>query len=115
MARRIIGQCNTTDFKDIEHLATLVSLGEHIYPGNMTGRQKAAVLVVHHFQSCGVPFEVLFKIREVLVWEMPDKGLAFEYKLLNPYDAGTLLTLQTMAPRQVKIPALMRAFGSHRK
>ncbi len=101
MGRRIIGQCNTTDFKDLEHLVDLVRRGEKVHMGNLSGRQKAAVMVMRHFQLCGVRFEVLMKIREVLVWEMLDKGLAFEYKLLDPRDIETKQLLWTMTPRKV--------------
>ncbi len=99
MSRRIIGQCNTADFKDIEYLASLTEI--QVYSAYLTGRQKAAVRVLAHFQSCGVPFEVLLKLREVLVWEMPDKGLAFEYKLLDARDIDTQRTLLNMAPRKL--------------
>lgn len=115
MARRIIGQCSTADFEDFEHLATLAAMGENVYQDNMKGRQKAAVLVIHHFQACGVDFKTLYKVREVLVWEMPDKGLAFEYKLLNPLDTETATLLREMKPRQLSVPSSIRQPGSHRK
>lgn len=102
MSRRIIGQCGLADFKDIEHTADLVRGGQDVRQETaLSGRQKATVLVVHHFQSCGVPFGVLMKIREVLVWEMPDKGLAFEYKLLDRLDSKTDSILLNMAPRKI--------------
>ncbi len=103
MGRRIIGQCNTTDFKALEHLSTLMHRGEEVNLTNLSNRQKAAVTLLHHFQLCGVPFEVALKIREVLMWEMPDKGLAFEYKLLDPGDDKTRTVLQTMTPRKVNL------------
>jgi hypothetical protein len=102
MPRRIIGQCGLADFKDIEHTVDLVRDGQDVrQKANLSGRQKATVLVVHHFQACGVPFKVLFNIREVLVWEMPDKGLAFEYKLLDRNDSKTHSLLLNMAPRKL--------------
>ena len=101
MERRIIGQCNLADFRHLEHLSALINHGEEIDLANLTNRQKAAVRVLLHLQSCGVPFKVALKIREVLVWEMPDKGLAFEYKLLDRGDTKTLDILRTMAPRKV--------------
>ncbi len=103
MGRKIIGQCNTSDFKHLEHLSSLMLRGELIHLANLTNRQKAAVQVMHHFQLCGVPFKVLLRIYEVLVWEMPDKGLAFEYKLLDPWDQETGAILRTMSPRKVKL------------
>lgn len=96
--RRIIGQCNTADFNDLEHLAILVRRGGEMSPDNLNGRQKVAIIVLRHFQLCGIPFEVLLKLREVLVWEMPDKSLTFEFKLLNQHDVKTLDTLRTMRP-----------------
>ncbi len=101
MARRIIGQCSTTDFKDLEHLSTLMHRGEKVDLNYLNNRQKAAVQVLRHFQLNGVPFDVALKLREVLIWEMPDKGLAFEYKLLNLGDSDTRCILQTMSPRKV--------------
>ena len=103
MSRRIIGQCNTTNFKELAHLSTLMHRGEEVDLTNLGNRQKAAVTVLRHFQLCGVSFDVLLKLREVLVWEMPDKGLAFEYKLLDSRDSKTRGILQTMAPRKVNL------------
>lgn len=100
MGRRIIGQCSTADFKDLEHLSTLTPAEVDLT--HMSSRQKAAVQVIHHFQLCGVPFKTALKVREVLIWEMPDNGLAFEYKLLDPRDTKTRDTLATMSPRKVK-------------
>ena len=101
MGRRIIGQCNTTNFKSLEHLSTLMHRGEDVDLTNLSNRQKAAVMVLRHLQSCSVPFKVALKTREVLVWEMPDKGLAFEYKLLDPGDIETRKILWAMTPRKV--------------
>ena len=103
MSRRIIGQCNTADFKAIEHLSTLMHRGEEVDLTNLSNRQKAAVAVLHHFQGCMVPFKVALKLREVLIWEMPDKGLAFEYKLLDPGDSDTRKLLLYMTPRKVNL------------
>lgn len=107
MARRIIGQCNTADFKDIEHLVSLIPRGG-VFQDNLSNRQKAAVRVIYHFEQCGVPFGILLKLREVLVWEMADKGLAFEYKLLDPRDFDTAHILMTMQPRKVDSKAVKR-------
>jgi hypothetical protein len=100
MSRRIIGQCNTADFKALEHLSTLMHRGEAVDLDNLSSRQKWAATVLRHLQLCGVPFEVALKLREVLIWEMPDKGLAFEYKLLNLGDSDTRCILQTLSPRK---------------
>ena len=103
MRRKIIGQCFTSDFKYIEHLALSVSHGKELDLEHLTKRQQVALKVLYHFQLCGVSFDVLLKIREVLMWEMLDKGLAFEYKLLDPRDSKTRGILQTMAPRKVNL------------
>jgi len=102
MQRKIIGQCNFSDFKHLEHLASVIRSGEQVDLTNLTRRQQVAVQVMRHFQLCGTPTKVLFKLREVLVWEMPDKGLAFEYKLLSLGDRETADILKHMAPRRVK-------------
>ena len=101
MSRRIIGQCNTSDFKDIEKLASLVRYGGES-PTMNNRRQGAAVMVLRHFQLCGVSFDIALKLKEVLVWEMPNKSLAFEYKLLNPQDLNTLNILQALQPTKIK-------------
>ncbi|MBN1190420.1 MAG: hypothetical protein JXA46_11755 [Dehalococcoidales bacterium] len=99
MPRRIIGQCSTNDFKDIEKFAIsqdVKSIESNV--ANLSRRQNMAIRVIYHFQQCGVPYNILLKIREVLVWEMPGKGLAFEYKLTDPGDAKTAKLLQNMQP-----------------
>jgi len=101
MARRIIAQCNLADFRSIEHLRSLIIEGQQVDLEHLTNRQKAAVQVLRHFQSCGVPFKIALKLREVLVWEMPDKGIAYEYKLLDPQDIETRKILWAMQPTKV--------------
>jgi len=109
MSRRIIGQCNAADFANLQVLITAAGRGDEFsIPPLVKGKQKAAVMVLHHFQTCGVSFDILLKLREVLVWEMPDKGLAFEYKLLDPRDKATWFILDHMAPRTVKVKAERR-------
>jgi len=103
MPRKIIGQCNTSDFKHLEYLSLLMKRGEEVDLEHLSNRQKAAVIVMHHFQLCGVSFGVLLKVREVLVWEMRDKKLAFEYKLLDPGDVDTRQILWTMTPTKVDL------------
>ncbi len=102
MGRRIIGQCSTKDFHDLEHLSDLVQQQPgQIFMDNLTNTQKAAVRVLCHLQTCGVPFNTALQLREVLIWEMPDGGLAFEYKLLDPRDMDTKKLLLAMAPMKV--------------
>jgi hypothetical protein len=103
MSRRIIGQCFTSDFRYIEHLALSVSYGEELDLEHLTKRQQVALKVLYHFQLCNVSFDVLLKLREVLMWEMPDKGLAFEYVLLDRWDSKTRNIIRTMHPREVEM------------
>ncbi len=96
MARRIIGQCSTSDFKYLGYLADVLRDGGEIDTTNLTNRQKIAVRVLDYFHKCGVEFSVLLKIREVLVWQYDGGGYAFEYKLLDPRDADTRNILRGM-------------------
>lgn len=98
--RRVIGQCGLADFKRLEHLVGMMERGDEVDLTNLTNRQKMAFHVLGYFQHCGVPFKVLLKIREVLVWEMEDKGHAFEYKLLHPADMETFRILRMMKKRE---------------
>ena len=100
VSRRIIGQCNISDFKYLEHLAEGMARNEPVDTTNLTRRQKVAVIVLQHFQECGEPFKVLLKIREVIVWADSKGGSLFEYKLLNPRDQETFTILRTMSPKK---------------
>jgi len=95
--RRIIGQCSIIDFRGIAELH-LTEGG--MLPRELTKKEKLAVRVIYHFQQCGVPFDVLLKVKEVLIWEMEDKGLAFEYKLLDPKDIETYKIIRDMKPKE---------------
>lgn len=102
MSRRIVGQCNTSDFMYLEHLSDAMSRGIEPDLTNLTNRQKIAVLVLRHFQQCGVDFKVLLKIKEVLAWEYDNKKIAFEYKLLDLKDKmATYLIISKMVPIKV--------------
>ncbi|GAH81021.1 unnamed protein product [marine sediment metagenome] len=68
--RRIIGQCNTSDFATLAHLSGLMERGEEVDLTNLTNRQKVAVRVLDHFLKHDIPLKTLAKIREVLVWDM---------------------------------------------
>ncbi len=96
MARRIVGQCSTSDFKYLEHLADVLEDGGEIDTTNLTNKQKVAVRVLHYFMECNVKASVLFKIREVLIWQYDGGGYAFEYKLIDPRDADTRSILRGM-------------------
>ncbi|MBA7638621.1 hypothetical protein ES703_46277 [subsurface metagenome] len=96
MARRIIGQCSTSDFKYLEYLSDILRDGGEIDTANLTNRQKVAVRVLKHFMDCNVKYSVMLKIREVLLWEIYEGKYAFEYKLINPRDTETRNTLRGM-------------------
>jgi len=106
MSRRIIGQCSITDFREIEKLAGHITDAETLKfrLSALTKTQNVAISVIAHFQACHVPFSVLFKVKEVLVWEMNDgkDDLAFEYKLLNPKDRETAQIIMVMHQKETK-------------
>jgi hypothetical protein len=89
MGRRIIGQCNTADFSGLLHIGDLLAKGQEIHLSNLSNRQKMAVRVIDQFQKHDIPLKTLSKIKEVLVWDMGDGRVAFEYKLLNRDDIET--------------------------
>ena len=95
VGRHIIGQCNTADFRLLEHLSDMMSRGKEVDLTNLSNKQKMAVHVLHHFQKNDIPFEVLLKIREVIIWSM-NSGIAYEYKLLDPRDKETRNILKSM-------------------
>jgi len=95
IGRRIVGQCNTADFRHLEHLADVLAYGGEIDTSNLSNKQKMAVLVLRHFQKSNVPFKVLLKLREIIVWDL-NPGIGFEYKLLDPRDKETHDILKNM-------------------
>jgi hypothetical protein len=100
--RRIIGQCNTADFRELARHAHLMSIGQDPGDADLSKTQKTAFMVLRHLFSCGVTFEVALRLREVLVWKLSD-GTAFEYKLLHPGDTITLGILENMQPKKVPV------------
>ena len=93
--RRIIGQCHKSDFYDLLHIGDLLERGEEVDLSNLTNRQKVAVRVIDHFIKHDIPLKTLAKIKEVLVWDMGDGGVAFEYKLLDRGDTETARVLRS--------------------
>ena len=93
--KRIIGQCHNADFCHLAHLSGLLEKGEEVYLDNLTNRQKIAVRVIDHFIKHDIPLKTLAKIREVLVWDMGDGGVAFEYKLMDTRDIDTVRLLRS--------------------
>ena len=92
--RKIIGQCNTSDFATLAHLSGLMERGEEVDLTNLTNRQKVAVRVLEHFMKKHIPLKVLSKLREVLLWDLGDGSAGFEYKLIDPRDDETQAILR---------------------
>ena len=84
---RIIGQCNTTDFKSIEHLAPTLKNPEMLDPGTLSRKQKLALVVIAAFKEADIKFQETYKIREILFW---DDGHV-EFKLPNVPGAKELM------------------------
>lgn len=95
IGKHVIGQCNTADFRYLEHLSTIIARGEEVDLSNLSNKQKMAVLVLKHFNDNEVSFNVLLKIREVIIWDL-NPGKAFEYKLLDPRDKEIRSVLRSM-------------------
>ncbi len=92
--RRIIGQCHTADFVDLTHISDLLKQGKEVDLSNLSNRQKVAVRVIDHFIKKKIPLKLMAKITEVLVWDMGDDKVAFEYKLLDRGDVETAKLLR---------------------
>jgi len=99
MSVRIIGQCHKSDFVDLAHISDLLERGEEVDLTNLTNKQKVAVRVIDHFMKHDIPFKILAKIKEILVWEMEDGGAAFEYKMMDPRDIETARLLRQAIAR----------------
>jgi hypothetical protein len=106
--RRIIGQCNIADFKDLDALAIQVDTsGKNAFmlPRELTKKEKNALRVAGWFMQCGVSTRVLQKIKEVLIWDEYDNitgkhNTLFEYKLLDPKDYETARIIMDMKPKE---------------
>ncbi len=84
---RIIGQCNTATFKDIEHLASVLHNPEMLDVSTLSRKQRLAFLAMAALLKSGIKRKELYKIREILFW---DDG-HIEFKLLNVPGARELL------------------------
>jgi hypothetical protein len=89
MPRRIMGQCYRSDFDDLMHIADLLDKGQEVDLANLTNREKIAVRVLEHFKEHGIPGKTVFKLKEVLLWDMGNGFAAFEFKLLDKFDVET--------------------------
>lgn len=93
--RRIIGQCHNADFRYLAHLSGVMQRGEEVDLTNLTNKQKVAVRVIDHFIKRDIPLKTLYKIKEVLVWDMGDGEAGFEFKLMDPMDMETARVLRS--------------------
>jgi hypothetical protein len=106
--RRIVGQVNLVDFKDLDELALHVdTTGKNAFmlPRELTKKEKNALRVANWFMQCGVSTRVLQKIKEVLIWDEYDNitgmhNTLFEYKLLDPKDRETAQIIMNMIPKE---------------
>jgi hypothetical protein len=67
----------------------------------LSNSERMAVKVIYYFYSCGVSFAVLLRLREVLVWQMEDGAMAFEYKFQKG-DIESYRIIQNMHPKEKK-------------
>jgi hypothetical protein len=63
---RIVSQCNTADFKLIEHLAN--SQDERV-GASLKPKQRLALAAVFAFTKIGLTFEEIYTIKEILFWD----------------------------------------------
>jgi len=85
---RIIGQCNTADFRTIDDLSLLMTLDkpEMLDSSTLKRKEKLALVVVVAVTSGGCKFSDIFNIKEVLFWEDGH----WEFKFQNSDDAKKL-------------------------
>lgn len=70
MPERIIGQCNTADFKTIEHLVDMYGTGDPSPDTfKLKKKQILALALVSGLHAIGLSFEHCYRIRVVLFWE----------------------------------------------
>lgn len=74
---RIIGQCNTADFKSIEHLALTLTDSEMLDVSTLNRKQRLALLVMVAFREVGIKPQETYKVREVLFWD--DSHIEFRF------------------------------------
>ena len=94
MPRRIIGQCRQSDFVDLIHIGDLMEQGVPVDLDNLTNRERMAVHVIHYFRQRKIPVKVLWSIREILIWDMGNGNVGFEFKPLPSCSDATRLLLR---------------------
>lgn len=91
MSEKIIGECNTATFRDIEHLLDVY--GTEAYdPSTLEKKHHLALALVAGLVSAGIPFTDCLLIRRVLFWEHHmefkfqhcEKARALKAKLSTP-------------------------------
>lgn len=65
---KIISQCNTACFKDIEHLVDVYNT-DAFDPSTLKRKHHLALALVAGFVSVGLSFKDMYCIKEVIFWE----------------------------------------------
>ena len=92
--RKIRSQCNTADFKDIEHLASAYNTPEMLDPSTLKNKQKLALAAVFAFTKAGLSFRDIYTIKEILFW---DDG-TWEYRF-HPVPAAKAVIARLREPK----------------
>ena len=83
MPRRIVGQCNQSDFANIEHLASTLENPEMLDTSTLTNRQRFAF----HFMALTIkkkiPWKMVKLVNEVLFWGEDETISAVEIKFIH--------------------------------
>lgn len=102
---KIIGQCNTADFKSIEHLALALEDPAMLDLNTLTGKQILAFFILAAALKAGIKFQELLMVKVILFW---DSG-HLEWKFYNVPGARDLMyRLNEPAARQ----AFEKVFGN---
>ena len=65
---RIIGQCATSDFRAIEHLADTLKSPEMLDTKTLTNSQKFAFAIIAAFKEADIGFREIYNIKKILFW-----------------------------------------------
>lgn len=84
--RKIVGQCDTATFRDIEHLVSTFGTPEQWDLSTLSRKQQRALIVAAALTAAGIDFKDLYKIREIFFW---DDG-SWVFKFFHDAAARTL-------------------------
>lgn len=75
MARRILGQCDQSDFAGIEHLACMTDRAEDIDLTTLTSKQRCAFRFICIAFNKGISWDLIRQVvRQVLFWGEGDEA-----------------------------------------